>query len=125
MKLDLARCSRSRTAAVHAPYSQPHASPGFTISVVAARLHLCLMRAAVKYDVVMAERALVHVADVVHEQNLLTGDLEAVRRLVQLGADALRARQRSTLPGHRRCGRRRRAAGCSRHSNGVSENGEQ
>src|SRR5215831_18868259 len=55
---------------------------------LAARLHLLLMRAAVDHDVVRGHRAPLHVTDVVNQENPPPADLEAVRRLEQLGAEA-------------------------------------
>src|SRR6185437_1504854 len=64
---------------------------------IAPALHLDLMRAAMEYEVVLVQRPLMHLADVVDDEYLLAGHLEAVRRLVQLGAHSLRRHRGETL----------------------------
>src|SRR6185312_5001445 len=65
---------------------------------VAARFHLLLVRATVDNDGVRLDGALLYLTDVVNEEQPLPSNLEAVRRVEELGAErALRTRQQSLL----------------------------
>src|SRR6185437_9696370 len=58
---------------------------------VSPALHLDRMRAAMEHEVVLVQRTLMHLTDVVNDEDLLARHFEAVRRLVQLGPHSLRS----------------------------------
>ena len=90
-RLEVENCRRRRTVHPSAPFAGVHDQR------VAPGLHLLLVLGAVHHEAVRQHRALRHVREVVHQQDLVFAELHGVRRLEQLAGQRLRGNRLQPL----------------------------